>query len=99
LVNGEVTISYEPMDVSLNGIAFGLSCISGSGNSIFSYVDGISTNITDLVAILNTNLPYIGLFKVNADGVTIDLTVNADIANTFTAVGCTGGLGFSVTQD
>ena len=97
--NGEVTISYEPVDVSLNGIAFDLSCISGSSNNIHVYVDAISTNITNLVTILNTNLPYIGVFKVNADGVTIDLTVNPDIANSFTALGCTGGLSFSVVQD
>jgi len=97
--NGEVNINYEPVDTSLNGIAFSLSCTSGSENSIYAFVDATSTNITDLVAILNTNLPYIGVFKVNADGVTIDLTVNAEINNTFTAVGCTGGLEFSVVQD
>lgn len=97
--NGEVTISFEPEDVSLNGIDFELGCSLGSSTYIWSFIDETSTNITSLVAILNANLPYIGVFRVNDDGVTIDLTVNADVAKTFTANGCTGGLYFTVVQD
>lgn len=96
--NGEVTISYLPEDVSLNGIAFELNCISGSSTYIYVAIDETSTNITELVAILNANLSYIGVFKVNDDGETIDLTVNADVVKTFTANGCTGGLEFTVYQ-
>lgn len=97
--NGEVTISFEPEDVSLNGIDFELGCNTGTGTYIWSFIDETSTNITSLVAILNANLPYVGVFKVNDDGVTIDLTVNADVAKTFTSIGCTGGLYFTVLQD
>ena len=89
----DVTMYYTPADVSLTGIDFNLYC---NGTIIHvGYINDESTNITNLVAILNQAYGAFGTFSVY-DATQIQLVMSGDQK---TALCPVGTLSFAVVQD
>ena len=82
-------LTDTPADVSITDITVTIACDATTVLTVVA--PGTSTDIITLVAILNTNLSYLGSFSENGTVVTLNLI--QDIANTL----CTGTLTMTVT--
>ena len=74
-----VDIEVTPEDVVISDVVFSLLC-DDVEVSVTSLTTDASSSIDDLVAILNANLGYLGVFST--DGTIITLKLKLDIANT-----------------
>lgn len=74
-----VEITVTPTDAIISDVVFSLLC-DDVEVSVTSLTTDVSTSIDDLVAILNANLGYLGVFTT--DGTIITLKLILDIANT-----------------
>lgn len=87
----DVTLTYTPADAAIIDIDFNLYC---NGTLVSTgYLPAESTNITELVALLNATFGVVGTFSVSGEA--IQLVVSGDQK---TALCPVGTLTFTVTE-
>ena len=88
-----ITLTFDMPDTSINDVSLRLFCNGTQINYLFTPQD--STNITDVINILNSTFGVLGTFS-NPSGNIIELVMNASIK---TALCPSGTLSFDVVAD
>lgn len=88
-----ITLNTTPDYTSNNYAILYFKC---DGNTIaqLNFPELEWTTIEELVDVLNTNAAYVGVFKLNSDGTSIDLTINNSVKPN-----CSGVLTYELTAD
>jgi len=88
-----ITLTFDMADTSINDVTLRLFCNGTQINYLYTPQD--STNITDVINILNSTFGVLGTFS-NPSGNIIELVMNASIK---TALCPSGTLSFDVIAD